>query len=73
MICSMALIKIKKFNSRLEAEVAKSYLASVGIEAQIQTDDLGGMRPALAFSDGANLLVLQIDAVKALQILTEIE
>lgn len=69
----MAFTKIKVFNSRIEAEVAKSFLFSNGIEAQIQADDIGAMRPALAFSNGVLLLVLEKDADAALKILAKLE
>jgi len=65
----MSLVRIKMFNSRAEAEIAKSFLISKGIEAVIQADDLGGMRPDLALASGVYLKVSEEDAEIALEYL----
>ena len=46
------LVVVRSFNSQMEADLAKSALASAGIDALIQADSAGGMRPQLAWSTG---------------------
>ncbi len=52
-----ALICIREFLNRHEAEMAVGILNSGGIEALVQADDCGSMRPNLAFTQGVKLLV----------------
>ena len=52
------MILLHNFNSRLDAELAQSLLASEGIETLIQADDMGGYRPYLSLISGANLMLL---------------
>lgn len=62
------------FPSRLEAELAKSYLESYEINSFIQADDAGGMYPApLAPSPGVNLSVNEIDYERAVKLLDSIK
>jgi hypothetical protein len=68
----MTLVRIKTFNSRLEAEIAKSYLASKGIESFVHGDDLGGMRPDLALTLGVDLKVAEEDREVALEFLNAV-
>lgn len=63
------MAKVKIFDSRIEAEIVKSLLASNGIMSWIKTDDSGGMRPAMAFSQGVELQVSEQDQEKVMQIL----
>ena len=42
----------KIFNSRMEAEVAKSYLESMGIDSQIMSDDADQLYPSLGCGQG---------------------
>lgn len=65
----MTVIKI--FNTRIEAELAKSLLAANGITSQISADDQGGMQPSLAFSGGVKLTVFEQDADKAIKIIED--
>jgi hypothetical protein len=63
------LIVVRTFADRFEAELAHSALEAAGIEAIVRSDDAGGLRPALAFSNGAELLVRAADAPRADEIL----
>jgi putative signal transducing protein len=60
------LIVVKSCGNRLEAELAKGLLESVGIESMIQADTAGGMREHLAWSGaGFRILVRAEDATAA--------
>jgi len=55
----------------MEADMAKSALASTGIDALIQADSAGGMRPHLAWATGGfKLLVREEDAATARDVLS---
>jgi F420-dependent methylenetetrahydromethanopterin dehydrogenase len=60
------LVVVKTFGSRPEVDVAKSALASAGIDAIIEADTAGRMREHLAWSGiGFRLLVRADDAEAA--------
>jgi Putative prokaryotic signal transducing protein len=59
---SSELIAVSTFRSMADAQVAKGILDEEGIESMIQSDNAGGMYPALA---GADLLVRSEDLEKA--------
>ena len=63
------LIVVSTFPSTADASVAKGVLDEAGIESMIRSDNAGGMYPALA---GADLLVREEDAEKALETLEAI-
>ena len=63
------LIKIRSFLYRHEAEMAKELLEGQGIKVLLSIDDGGGTRPELAYSVGANLLVMEQDVQKAQDLL----
>ncbi len=66
------LVCVKTFADRLQADMAKSLLEANGITASVSADDMGGMRPDLAFtSGGVKLFVLDDNAAKALALLNE--
>lgn len=65
------LVCIKTFLNRYEADLAKGFLESEGIEAFVSADDAGGMRPHLAFTGGVRLMVKNEEAEAALQILED--
>lgn len=68
------LVCVKTFADRLQADMARSLLEANGITASVSADDMGGMRPDLAFtSGGVKLFVLDDNADKALEILNEDE
>jgi hypothetical protein len=64
------LIVIHSFGSRPEADMAVSALAAAGIDAMIQADSGGGMRPHLAWAGvGFQILVREEDLIEARNIL----
>ena len=52
-------IVVDSFAGQIEAEMAKSALESAGIEAMIQSDSGGGMRPHLAWANGGFKLLVR--------------
>ena len=63
------LIVAKVFNSRVEAEMAKSFLESYGIKALIRSDDAGGMFPQQQYTRGVELSVGKSDLREAKKLL----
>ena len=63
------MARIRRFTSRVDAEVAASMLRAHGIEARAVHDDTGGMHPNLAFGQGGSEVVVpeaELDAATAL-------
>jgi hypothetical protein len=57
------LIVVRSFGSQPEADLAKGALEAAGIDAIIQSDSVGGMRPHIAWgSSGFKVLVRNEDA-----------
>lgn len=64
------LVVVRSFGTQMEADMAKSALASTGIAALIQADSAGGMRPHLGWSTGGyKVLVREDDAAEARDVL----
>lgn len=64
------LVTVHAFGSQPEAEVAKSALEAAGIDAMIQADTAGGMRPHIAWSgSGFKILVREEDVTAAREVL----
>jgi len=63
------LVVVATFGDRSEADLAKGALEAAGIEAFVRSDDSGGMRPAMTFSNGAQLIVRAGDVDAAREIL----
>ena len=64
------LVVVDAFGTGPEAEMAKGALQAAGIDAIIQADDVGGMRPHVAWSSGGfKLIVREEDAAAAREIL----
>jgi hypothetical protein len=64
------LVTVHSFGSRVEADLAKSALDAAGIEATVQADSGGGMRPALAWAGvGFQVVVRAEDATAARDVL----
>jgi putative signal transducing protein len=63
------IVVVRTFNDRIEADLAASALDAAGIESMIRDDDAGGMQPALALTNGVQLLVHADDASAAGDIL----
>ena len=57
------------FSSRTEADIAKARLASEGIDAMVVTDSAGGWEPQLDAIRGVRVVVDEIDADDAIEIL----
>jgi hypothetical protein len=63
------LKKIKTFSSKIEAEIAKGFLQSNGIDSYIFSDDAGSMYPAQDFTYGVSLMVNKDDFDTAKELL----
>jgi hypothetical protein len=64
------LVVVHSFGSRPEADMAVSALDAAGIDAIIQADSGGGMRPHLAWAGvGFQILVREEDLIEARNIL----
>jgi hypothetical protein len=58
------------FGNQLQADIAKGALEAAGIDAMIQSDSVGGMRPHVAWGgSGFKVLVCQEDAADARKVL----
>ncbi len=65
-----ALVVIHAFGNSQEAELAVSALDAAGIDAMVQADSGGGMRPHLAWAGvGYQILVRSEDAPAAREVL----
>jgi len=64
-------VKIKTFNSRIEAEIARSYLESYGIKTEISSDDAGQNYPSLQSVRGVRLLTSERYLKKACELLNK--
>lgn len=66
-----AIVCIKSFMTRIEAEVAKSSLEAAGIHAMIEADDAGGAYPfpMSVTGRGVRLFVKHKDTGKATKLL----
>ncbi|MFU8839613.1 MAG: putative signal transducing protein [Nitriliruptoraceae bacterium] len=52
------MARIRRFSSRVEAEMAASMLVANGIDAYVMNDDSGGMHPNLAFGLGTSEVIV---------------
>jgi hypothetical protein len=66
---AMALVEIRSFATRGEAEVAQGALAAAGIESVLSSDDAGGAYPFPLSGSSAGLLVEEADAAAAAEVL----
>ena len=64
---------VETFSSRMEAEVAKSYLESFGIKTEISSDDAGQSIVSLQGARGVKLLTSQKNVKKARSLLNKKE
>ena len=71
------IVEIARFSGEFEGQVAKAHLASVGIEANMVTDDGGGAFPNLSMLTGGVRLAVRSEdaeaAMEALKLLDETE
>ncbi len=70
-LASDKTIVVTTFPSRMDAEVAREYLADMDIEAYVSADDAGGMHPQLQQVHGVNLVVMDSQAENAYALLHE--
>jgi hypothetical protein len=66
-----SLSTIKIFNSRVEAEIAKSFLESFGIKSVIFSDDAGQSITSLQSVRGVKLMTGKKTLKKAISLLSE--
>ena len=62
-------VVVRTFSYRQEADLAQGALHAAGIESMLRSDDAGGLRPGMAFSNGVQLIVRVDDAEAAAEIL----
>jgi hypothetical protein len=63
-------VRVGRFLSRAEAEVARGFLASQGIEARVLGDDMAGVHPEASYGyGGVALAVHPDDEVEARELL----
>jgi len=62
---------IRTFSNETEAQLALNHLLALGVEALIEKDNCGGMRPHLDISSGVNILVATADLENATAALEE--
>lgn len=63
------MARIRRFTSRVEAEMAASMLSAHGIDAVVHNDDSGGMHPNLAYGIGGSEVIVpdaQLDEANTL-------
>ena len=64
------LVVARAFNTRPEADLARSALDAAGIDSMVRADSGGDMRPALAWAgDGFEVIVREDDVEAAREIL----
>jgi hypothetical protein len=59
------LIVVHAFGSQAEADLAKSALDAAGIDAMVQADSGGGMRPSLAWAGVGFQVCVRAEDVEA--------
>lgn len=65
----MELVRLGTYNSVTEANVVKARLESEGIDAIVQSDDLGATTPTLGVVRGVLVLVREEDRAAAMDAL----
>lgn len=65
----MELVRLGTYNSIIEANLVKAKLESEGIEALVQSDDLGAMTPIMGELRGVRVMVRETDRAKAMDVL----
>jgi type III secretory pathway lipoprotein EscJ len=63
------LVRLGTYNSITEANLVKAKLESEGIEALVQSDDIGSMTPTLVVVRGVHVLVRESDRADAMELL----
>jgi hypothetical protein len=65
-----ALVVVRTFSDRIEAELAHSALEGAGIDSMLRTDDIGGLRPHMSLTNGVAILVRAEDVEAAADLLS---
>jgi type III secretory pathway lipoprotein EscJ len=65
----MQLVRLGTYSSITEANLVKARLESEGIEALVQSDDLGSTTPTLGVVRGVIVLVREPDRARAMDVL----
>jgi len=63
------LVVVRRFPSRIEGELAQTALEAAEIGSMLRVDDCGGLRPAMSFGLGVDLMVRAADAERAAEVL----
>ena len=63
----MDLVRLGTYNTLTEANLVKARLESEGIDAIVQSDDLGAMTPTLNMVRGVEVLVREEDRAIAME------
>ena len=66
-------VTVMSFNTEMDAQVQKAFLASQGIASIIVKDDVGGMQPNFQLTGGVGLAVSERDEKKARQFLRSVK
>lgn len=64
------LVVVQTFNTKIEAQLAKSALDAAHINAMVAADDAGGLQPALWEGRGVAVVVARDDEQAAREVLT---
>lgn len=65
----MELVRLGTYNTITEAHLVKAKLESAGIDAVVQSDDLGSTTPMLGNVRGVRVLVREDDRADAMDVL----
>lgn len=65
----MDLVKLGTYSTLTEANLVKARLESDGIEALVQSDDVGSMTPTLNTVRGVQVFVREADRALAMELL----
>ncbi len=65
----MDLVRLGTYNTLTEAHLVKAKLESAGIDAMVQSDDLGSTTPMLGQVRGVCVLVRDEDRAEAMDVL----
>jgi hypothetical protein len=64
-----ASVRVRTFQNKLEAEMARGLLESAGVQAWLASDDAGGAYPFQLSGGGVRLMVAEADAAVAAELL----
>ncbi len=62
-------VVVARFAYRHQAALAQAFLGAAGIDAEIMADDAGGLEVALSLTNGVRLIVREVDAARAREVL----